>query len=241
MRLDVGDADEVLGELAARVEHRHEFLIGFHRLDQRFLRDPQKLLVELACDRDRPFGEIRDLIEQRIAQARPADARADTFHLLAHTRAARLRVDDDLRREQRIDVCIGRVDADRLRMHETMTARFAPAGDAEERCIDHRLAMQQHQPVHRAYECEIVIAPAHRFRDRQILECFADQSGNQFGGRLTGLLAARYKTFAFGIAAAFELLDGNAVLRGEAAQRRRRITLRIKADVQVRPECFRSA
>jgi hypothetical protein len=51
LRFDVGDADEVLGQLAAGIQHREEFLVGLHRRDQRFLRHLQEVALERAGHR----------------------------------------------------------------------------------------------------------------------------------------------------------------------------------------------
>ncbi|KAG1090456.1 hypothetical protein G6F40_013127 [Rhizopus arrhizus] len=57
LRFDVGDADELLGQRAAVIQHREELLVDLHRLDQRFLRHRQERALEAAQHRRGPLDQ----------------------------------------------------------------------------------------------------------------------------------------------------------------------------------------
>ena len=119
-----------------------------------------------------------------------------------------------------------------------MPARFAAGFDAEDFSVDDLLAMQDDKPVHGTDEGEIMIAPAHRFGDRQRLQRFGDDVLHQRRGRLAGLFAARDEALALGVARALQVFDSDAAFCGESAQRRHRRSGCVQSDVQIRTEHF---
>ncbi len=234
-RFDVRDADEMRGQRAVRIEHRHELLVRLHRHDQRLGRHLEEGLIERACDRDRPFGQVRDLVEQRIGQARRQSGRRDARDLAAHARAPLGRIGQHLRVAQRIQPCIGGRDRHRTGMVETVAARFAPRRDAEQPGGDDFLAVQHDQPVHRPHERVFVIAPAHRPWNRQRLECVGEDLRNAFGGPRTGPVRAVHEPRALVGFEFFECGHVDAAALRETGQGARRFTIRVEARGQRRP------
>lgn len=125
-----------------------------------------------------------------------------------------------------------------VRVMEAVAARHAARRKAERLALDDLVAVQHDQPVRGAHEREVAVAPAHRLWYRQPLQCFDQDLGQQCRGRLSRLLAARDEPLALRIAGTLQLVDRDAVLRGEAGERRRRRTVCIEADVEVRAEHF---
>jgi len=59
--------------------------------------------------------------------------------------------------------------------HEPVAARQVAGRHAEHAARDYALAVHHHQPVHRADELRLAVAPAHELRDGQLLDgCVED-------------------------------------------------------------------
>ena len=113
----------MLGELAVRIEHRHEFLVGLHGGDQGFLRHGEEAALEAAGDRHRPLGEIGDLVQQGIVETRHAAGfLRRTCHFVAHALAALGRIGQHLGAAHGVEPAVGIGHVHRLRMHETVAA-----------------------------------------------------------------------------------------------------------------------
>ena len=63
---DVADHQELVGQLALRVEQREVLLVGLHREDQAFLRHFEELLLELADQHIGALDQRGDFVEQRF-------------------------------------------------------------------------------------------------------------------------------------------------------------------------------
>src|SRR3546814_9357116 len=74
-------SDERVGQLRLRdvAEHGEIALIGFNRCDDHFWRQFEKALLEVPGDRDRPFDQCGDFVEQIVGDARMAPERRRLF------------------------------------------------------------------------------------------------------------------------------------------------------------------
>jgi len=211
------------------IEQRHEFLVGDHGRDQRFLRHRQEGGVETAADGHWPLGEVGDLFEQRVIHLRhAAELRRHARHLAADALAALRGIGDHLRAAQRFHIGIGVGDPHRLVGHETMAARVPRAVHAEQLGLDHLIAVQHHQPVQRAHEAVVVIAPTHRLGDRQRLDGFGEDFRQQHRQRLADALRHQHEAFALVGGLACQRGDVHALPGGETAQRRRGLAIGIQ-------------
>ncbi len=125
-----------------------------------------------------------------------------------------------------------------LGMHEAMAARLAAALQTQHFALDHAVAVQHHQPVHRAHERIIVIAPAHRLWYRQRAQAFRDDLRQQHRHRLPRCGRAMHEALALVVAGALQLRPLHAGFLREAQQRACGLALRVQRDVDVRPEGF---
>ncbi len=235
LAVEVGDADEVLGELAVRIEHRHEFLVGLHGRDQRFRRYAEEVAIERAGDGDRPLGEVGDLVEQTIIEPRRAAGfLRHARHFVANALAALHRVGQYLGHAHGIGVAVRIGQMHRLRMQETMAARLASAAQAQDLAFNDDRAMQHHQPVRRPHEAVVVIGPAHGLGNRQALERFLDDVRQQRRDRLARFHAAVDEPGALVGFQLFQLLHADAARLRETDQRLARLALRIQCGVHGR-------
>ena len=236
---DIGNADELLGQLAVGIEHREELLVDLHGFDQRFLRHRQELALETAQHRRRPLDQVDHLAQVVLADPRHATGlgrcRCDR---LDNARLAQRRVDQHLSTLHRLDVFTGHAQPHLLVVHEAVATAEAVRGQAQQLHRHDVLAMQYHQPVHRARECVLVRAPAHRLGDRHRGDGFGQDLRNQRGRGLARLGAAGNKTLALGIGGARKLGPLQPGLGGEAGQRLGRVAVGIQTDVQIRAEHF---
>jgi hypothetical protein len=150
------------------------------------------------------------------------------FNLAHDARASFVGIDEHLGATQGIDVVAGRADPHRLVVVEAMTATVATGGLAENLAIDHVVAEQQHQPVQRAGEAVIVVAPAHRLRDRHRGDGFAQDLRQQRRGLRAGLDRAMDETLALAVAGAFERRPFDAGLLRETLQRPGRLAVGVR-------------
>ena len=229
----------MLGQLAICRKHRNELLIRFHRRDQCFLRHGEELPIECAGNGDWPFGKVRDLAEQLVTQARlAADIVTHSPDFCTHPLAAFRRINEYLGRSQRIDIDIRGGDRHGLWMMEAMPARLAPAFDAKNLRVDDLITMQDHEPVNRAYEGIVVIAPAHRFGNRQRLQRIEDDVLHQRRGRLALLLRAIDEPGALVGLELFQLFNSDATGCSETEQRLGRLSKCIEPGIERRTAAF---
>ena len=67
-RLDVADDQELVRELALRVEQREIFLVGLHRQDEALLRHIEEFFLELTHQHMGAFDQGGDFLDQRVVQ-----------------------------------------------------------------------------------------------------------------------------------------------------------------------------
>ncbi len=239
--LDIGDADKLLGQGAAVIQHREEFLVDLHGFDQCFLRHRQEVAFETAQHRRRPFDQVDHLLQVVVADAcAAAGLPGRRLHFVDDAGTARVRIHQHMRRTQRIDVVAGRRQRHRAFMHEAVPARDAVAAHAQQLGRNHRGAEQQHQPLHRPREGVFVRAPAHRLGDGHRGDGLAQDLRQQVGRARARRHCAMHETLALGVAGAFQRGPVDAGLGGETGQRLGRLTSRIQRDVEIRPQHFRA-
>ena len=237
--LDIGNPDEVLGELAAGVEHREEFLVGLHGRDQCFLRYGKELAFEGARHRDWPFVEA-----VHLGQVVRVDARAAAqgfrrgFDFGDDARAALVRINQHLGVAQCADVIARRGDGDGGGMMEAMPARVSAGADAQCFELHDAIAEQRDQPVQRPREAMSVRTPAHRLGDRHRGQRFVQHGLQQVGGARARGHRAVHEALALGIGRLLQRVTGNTRLGGEAFERTRRFACCIQRDVEVRTQYF---
>jgi hypothetical protein len=234
---DVGDADEVLGQLAAGIQHREEFLVGLHRRDQRFLRDLQEVALERAGHRDRPFVEAVHLRQVVGVDARVAVERArGGFDFLDDARAAFVGIDQHVRAAQGVDVIHRLRDRNVAVVMETVAAGLAAGADAERLDVGHVIAQQCDQPVQRPREAIGMRTPAHRLGDRHAGHGLVQHRLQQVQRACARRGRAMHEALALGVAGLLQLRPVDAGLRSEALQRLGRLAIRIQRDVEIRAQ-----
>ena len=102
-----------------------------------------------------------------------------------------------------------------------MTARGSAACLPEHRARDDSLPMQHHKPAHWSNELMIGIAPAHHFRNRQLLQREADLVGEHRIQIRTAYNRSMNENLLLAVALALELFDRNALLLRKPLQRLR--------------------
>ena len=239
LRLDVGDADEMLGQPAAIAQHREELLVDLHRLDQRFLRHGQEGGLETAQHRRRPLGQADHLLQVVVGDARAAAGLGcRLLDFGDDARAAGVGIDQHLRALQGHHVIARVVDPHRLVVFEAMAAAHAVGRHAQYLGRHHVLAQQQHQPVHGARERVLVRAPAHRLGNRHAGQRLAHDVGQQVGGLRARLHRTVDEALALAVGGAFQRLPVDPRFRSEAFQRLGRRTVRVQRDVEIRAQYF---
>ena len=237
--LDVGDADEMFGQLAVRIEHREELLVRLHRHDQRFLRHAQEVTLEGAGDADRPLDQVLHFVDQFLAQTRHAAAGlGHTLYFGDHAIRAFGRIDQHLRGTQRVDVVVGVADPHRLRMMEAVAATHAIGFQAEDLGRHDFATEQDHQPMRRAHELVVEVGPAHRLRDRQRLQRLLDDLRQQCRRRFTRLHGAMHEPRALVGIDLLQLLDSDAAAVRETDQGLGRRAAGIERGIRSRATAF---
>ncbi|MNI33186.1 hypothetical protein D3C73_871210 [compost metagenome] len=237
--LDVGDADELLGQLAAVIQHREELLVDLHRLDQRFLRYRQERALEAAQHRRWPLDQVHHLLQVVLGDACAATGGGCSgFNLGDDALAALGRIDQHEGGAQRFHIVLRLGQPHGLVVQEAVAAAHAVGLQAEQFGLDHLTAVQQHQPVHRAREAPAVVAPAHRLGDGHAGNGLAqDLRQQRSGARARGHRAVHE---------ALTLVVGGLLQRGpvdpglgrETLQRLGRLAFGVQRDVQVRAQHF---
>ena len=236
---DVGDADEVLGEPAAGIQYREEFLVGLHGRDQRFLRHRQELALECAGHRDRPFVEAVDLLQVVRVDARAAAGGLGRgLDLGDDARAALVGIDQHVGCAQRLDVGGRRGDRHVAAVQEAMPAAGAAGADAQRLERDHLVAEQRDQPVQRAGEAVGMVAPAHRFGDRHPGQGVVQHALQEVEGARARGHRAMHEALALGVGGCLQRGPVHPGLGGEAFQRLGRLAFGVQRDVEVGAQHF---
>ena len=89
---------------------------------------------------------------------------------------------------QDISIVFRVVQGDRLRVMETVTMGLFAGLRIEQGAGNHLVTEHEHQPVDRAHELGLGIAPAHAFRDRQPVQRVLGDPGQQFDRIFPGLV-----------------------------------------------------
>ncbi len=168
---DIGQGDKVGQQFAVLVEAVEILLMPLHGGDERLSRNAQEALLEAAGEGHRPLHQGGHLIQQvGIDHRLAAEALGGLQHLGAHALTPRFKIDHHPGGLQLVGITGGGVDLDGLRGVKTMTAGAAAAFHIENLGLYHLIAEQQHQPVDRAHELTLQIAPAHALRDGQLIQ-----------------------------------------------------------------------
>ncbi len=239
LRLDVGDADEFLGQLAAVIQHREELLVDLHRLDQRFLRHGQERTLEAAQHRRRPLDQVHHLLQVVFGDAGAATGLTSSGLDLGNDALAALgRIDQHLGRAQRFDVILRLAQPHGLVMVEAVATAHAVGLQAEQLGLDHVGTVQQHQPVRRARKAPVVVAPAHRLGDRHRGDGLAQDLRQQRGGARTRAHRTVDEALTLVVAGFLQRGPVDPGLGGEALQGLGRLAFGVQCDVQVRAQHF---
>ena len=223
-RIDIGGADEGVGEISLRIAADEIFLVHARGQLDHLGRDIQERGVEAAEQGHGPFGQPGILGQQTVVldQLQPGLARG---HRCAERDdlAAFVLIDDDMAGAQLLRI-IGRgADGDGARMVETMADRRRTAGDARNLAGHDLLAEQSDDALQRANPFQAFggaagIAPAHRFRPGERANDVGDRLGQYAGGGAAGTLDHGEQHAV----ALDQLLAGQTGLAQEAVQRLRR-------------------
>ena len=239
-RFDIGNADEVLGQPALRIQHREELLVALHGFDQRFLRHTQELALECASHCHRPFVEAHHLLQIVVGDARTATGGVGgSFDFRQHTVAALVRVHQYMRGAQGVDVVAGAGNPHRAFVHEAMTTAHAARADAQHRDVHDLIAQQRHQPMQRPRKPVAVRAPAHRLGDRHRRHRLGQHVLQQRTGGRAGRGGAMHEALALAVGGFFQRRPVHSGLGGKALQCLGRLAVGIQRDVQIRAQHFR--
>ena len=178
---EVADQHEAGEQLSAGSAHREKaqvFLQG--RYDHRF-RQPEKALLEGACEGHGPFHQSGNLIFKLRAADQFAAQACCLFSRQVHDGlAAVTKIRDDAASfAQRFGVVSRRVQPQTLLAHEAMAPADPPAALAEDGCRHHGSAAQHDHPMHRANEFLVARPPAHGSADRQATQRVGDNARQQ--------------------------------------------------------------
>ena len=175
---DVHDGDELRRQLSFRVPQRKVALVVTHHHGQHLGRQLQEARIEIAEDRRRVLGQIRQVVEQRSvfdqlqlqAAHQFANAVEDPFLAL-------LDGENDAVLLQPLFV-VRVIEGDLVRACPPVAARKRAGLDPGELEFDHGVAEQGDDPANRADEAHAVLAgPIHRLRPRDL----RDESGQRLG------------------------------------------------------------
>ena len=119
----------------------------------------------------------------------PAGGGGGGSDALHHGAGALLAVDQHVALAQHRDVRVGRGDVERRGREEAVTARAASAGDAGEADVEHLVAVERDQPLHRTAEGGVAGAPAHRLAEGDLAAQGAERRAEQLVAVAPGLLA----------------------------------------------------
>ncbi len=198
-------------------EEKH-FWCAFIEVVEHLVRHRQKVLVEDAHQRHRPFGQARILGEQRLVldegEAVPLGKRAG---LLGDQARALLAVEDHFRLAQLLHIIREALHTKRLWRHEAVAARLLAASDAVDLEIHHLAVEQAEDRVERAHPAKPARAPAHRFRPGEAADDLGHDPGDDLGGRAARLLDQRHVIGAFLVVALLGLVDRGEPRRLEEA------------------------
>ena len=225
LRLDIGSADEGVGEFALFVFADEVLLVDARGQLNRLGRDLEEILLEPAEQRDGPFGQACVLDHQPLVLD---EAEAGFTGDLGGARADQvlpfLMVDDDMPRAQLHRIVVGIADGDVARVVEAVAQRDRTAGDAVHFALDHFVAQQRDDARQRAHPAQGFgadrgIAPAHRLGPGKV----ADNRGNRFGEQVRCRAAGYVLHCEIGFAALdlarFEIGLGDARLAAETVDR----------------------
>jgi hypothetical protein len=147
-------------------------------------------------------------------------------------------VDQHLGGAQGVDVVGRRADPHRAFVVEAVAAAHAVGLRAEDLGLDHGVAEQQHQPVHRAGEAAVAFAPAHRLGNGHAGQGFRHDLRQQVGGLRARLHGAQDEALALVVGGLLQRGPVDAGLRREAFQRPGRLAVGVERDVEIRAEDF---
>src|SRR5215467_8421565 len=190
LRLDIGDQDELVGELrGARVAQDETFLIVADRGADDFGGHTQKRLIERAHQHDGPFNETGDLRQQaRILKELVTLREGEILGIRKNHFLAPLGIEHDLGLLKLLRVVLESAHLEWLRRHEAVAARLVAGPDPVDRERDDLWllgfwpesrdnGMQWPHPSERTRLLRL-LAPTHRFRPGKCLHHFRDDLGD---------------------------------------------------------------
>ena len=245
-RADVADHEELVRELAGRVEQRKVFLVRLHGEDQAFLRHLEKLFFKGADQHIGPLDQRRDFVEQRIVFNRLDAAYAGgSGRQLARNLGLAFGKAGDHRTvlTQRRRIGVGMRDHDgRDSGFKAMALRAVARLQAQRLQGHHLVAVQRDQAVRRPHKAHA--APARQFAvalklvthdlgNRQLVDGFEQGFLQPFSKRRTLDQAVIEQGFGLAVHGTLELRDHRGISpqrRQPLEQRGRGLAAGVKAD-----------
>ncbi len=228
--LQVRHANEGRQQRAVGTDHREEALVGLDRGDDDRVRQAHEIGRQLAADRHRPFGQVHDLVEQVVRQPRAApECRGRRLDLGPDALPTQAGIDQHPGLFERRLIVTDACQLDGRRMMETMTVAVATGAVAEQLQVQHVVAEQRDDPVHRSQEALLATAPAHRLGQRQRRHRLLDQRRQQRARIRTGLALAMHEPFALVAGDPLQRSPLDPAGLGETEQRAGGLTLAIQA------------
>ena len=230
-RPDVADDQELVGQLARRIEQRKVLLVRLHRQDQALLRHVQKLGFELAQQDVGPLDQRGHFVEQRrVIDRREALFGRRGLKLARDLAVAGLKTGHHCPlRFKLVRVVIGVLQHHRVdRGLEPVASRLAARLQAERAHRHHVGTVQRHQTVRRADELnrgpavgELVL---HDLRDGQVGKGLVQRLLQTVGQRGAGDHAVEEQRLGLAVHLALEVGHGRCVgaHAGELFQQRGR-------------------
>ena len=200
----IADDDETVVELAFFVNGKIA-LMFFHRRNDHFGRQFQKLLVETSRQRMRIFGDRHHLFQQRFVSF-DFDVQIALYRIeiFKNTLSARLRIQRHAPSTQHFAVCVNRFHFDRSVLRHTVHASKRRTCDTEKRCRYVLLSQAHLQPSHGSDKLFVQRTPTHHFAERHRLDPLFDHLGKHVARRLALLDLSKIEHFLFALLRASE-------------------------------------
>ena len=210
--LDVADGDKAWHQLAVGIQHREVFLVLFHGTDQRFLGNPQEIIIETAHQRFGPFHQGGDFVEQvRVDLGDTARLFASRLGLLFDHCLAAIKVGEDVAvLFDALSIFTGGGQFDGAGGVEAVAVAGAAGLQVQQFEGNDFVTKQRHQPVGRAHKLHLAFAPAHTLGDWQFLDGLGEKGRNQFGGAFPLLGNLRDQALALAGVLTTQLVHGEA-------------------------------
>ncbi len=219
-RFEVGDDQELLGQLSVRIGEREVFLVFPHRADEDFLRHFEERRIEAAGEDDGVFHEAGDLFQQFVVVVEgEAGVGGGAFGLLVDDLHPLGAVEDHAALAQ-LHLIIGEVrHLERLVRHLAVAARDVRRGEPGDFDRHHDAVEKAQDRAQRAHPLQTRRLPLHGFRPGEGADRFNDRFGDEGGRGASILFDFRDVEIAFGIGLDLKLVSGEAGLFQKAVER----------------------